>query len=148
MNDSAMNWPKSIGWVNGPIRDGRNERASVALVSLERIAFHAVGITRFTAAAARLITIRTPPIRAARTRCSSAQSICATAHPNSSPFEITKAPVRKMATGTCRSRALSSPHTMKPANHHCPGNVRSDCRATTRRRGIVIRHSTTSASSR
>ena len=143
-----MNWPKSIGWLKGPMSDGRKDRDSTALASLAITACHAPGIAMFTAAAARERRMSTVPTRAATTRWRSVQSSWATAHPNSRPLAMTNVPVRKIAAGTWRTSALSTPQTRKPANHHCPGRLRSGRLPTIRRSGIVTAHSTTRPSSR
>ena len=143
-----MNWPKSIGWLKGPMSDGRKDRDSTALASLAITACHAPGIAMFTAAAARERTMSTVPTRAATARWRSVQSSWATAHPNSRPLAMTNVPVRKIAAGTWRTSALSTPQTRKPANHHCPGRLRSGRLPTIRRSGIVTAHSTTRPSSR
>ena len=143
-----MNWPKSIGWLKGPMSDGRKDRDSTALASLAITACHAPGIAMFTAAAARERRMSTVPTRAATARWRSVQSSWATAHPNSRPLAMTNVPVRKIAAGTWRTSALSTPQTRKPANHHCPGRLRSGRLPTIRRSGIVTAHSTTKPSSR
>ena len=87
----------------------------------------------FTAAAARERRMSTVPTRAATARWRSVQSSWATAHPNSRPLAMTNVPVRKIAAGTWRTSALSTPQTRKPANHHCPGG----CAAGACRRSVA-----------
>jgi hypothetical protein len=56
--------PRSIGWVNGPIREGRKDRDATAFLSLARTAFHAPGFAASTSEAARATRITTVPTRA------------------------------------------------------------------------------------
>ena len=91
---SAMNWPRSMGCVNGPVTDGRNDLASMAFTSLASTEAHGPGRARFATVATRQKTITTVPPRTATVKCLSAQSTWATAHAKIIPLPRTNAPVR------------------------------------------------------